>query len=233
MVGLGMSLDALTDIMSKSTDSSPARPTTNSTCSREHSILILRQLNIKARQKTAVGSFLCLSLAMVAIALTRASNLHSKSTGPVALDFIYQSLLLLLEATVAVLMAFLTAYRTFFVAQTERKRRQERMKRPAYSFKRFAFRKTTHDEEARLPEIPRATMTGIRSFLQRTNRTVGESTTILPHKNEEVRSEFSVPTSFITKPSFLKDQAISVASSSNRQSRLSEPRTVDHVVETL
>ncbi|PVI03951.1 hypothetical protein DM02DRAFT_611901 [Periconia macrospinosa] len=160
MTGLVTALDCLTDLMIVSIP-----------------ILVLRQSTMKLRQKAAIGSFLCLSIIMIALAITRAS----KMAGVVATDIPYEMFFQYLEAAVALLTASLTAFRTFFVTQRERTRYQDRMKKPSFSFRNIGLRKKTYDisrdEEANgLPEVPGATMTGVRSFIRRNNRTEGNDT---------------------------------------------------------
>jgi hypothetical protein len=58
-----------------------------------------------------------------------------------------------------------------FVLQKEMKKLDERMKRPSYSWRNWGQRKKSNNAEERLPEVPRATMTGICSFVWGNNRT--------------------------------------------------------------
>jgi hypothetical protein len=166
---------------------------------------------MKFRQKAAIGSFLCLSIIMIALAITRAS----KMAGVVATDIPYEMFFQYLEAAVALLTASLTAFRTFFVTQRERNRYNDRMKKPSFSFKNMGFRKKTYDisrdEEAHgMPEFPGATMTGMRTFIRRNNRTEGkdtmmdsfspQSTLISESEKECQRLDDNAPKDFMTKP---------------------------------
>jgi hypothetical protein len=63
---------------------------------------------MRLRQKVAVGSFLFLSLVMIAMALVRVS----KMPGVVAIDTPYEIFWQYMEASIAILMASLTAFRT-------------------------------------------------------------------------------------------------------------------------
>lgn len=178
-------------------------------------ILVLRQAKMKTRQKAAVGSFLCLSLVMIALAIARASKMR----GIIATDIPYELFLQYLEAAVAILMGSLTAYRTFFVTQRERTKYQERMKKPSYSFKHFPFRRRAHDEVTRdeeggLPEVPGATMTGMRTFIRRNNRTATQGTmdSHSPQTNLGSESEMDDPQldqcvsgACVTEPGFVDD----------------------------
>ena len=101
--------------------------------------------------------------------------------GVVATDIPYEMFFQYLEAAVALLTASLTAFRTFFVTQRERTRYQDRMKKPLFSFRNLGLGKKPYDisrdEEAHdLPEVPGATMTGMRSFIRRNDRTESNDT---------------------------------------------------------
>jgi hypothetical protein len=158
-------------------------------------ILVLRQSKMKLRQKVAVGCFLCLSLVMIAMALVRVT----KMPGFTAIDTPYEIFWQYMKASIAILMASLTAYRTMFVLQKEKRMHQERMKRPSYSWRRWAYRKRSNDEEMDLPEVPRATLTGMRTFINGNNRTtVNKSTLLLGEESTEI-SHVSSEGSFITK----------------------------------
>ncbi|PVI05780.1 hypothetical protein DM02DRAFT_684190 [Periconia macrospinosa] len=80
-------------------------------------ILVLRQSKMKLRQKAAIGSFFCLSLVMIATALIRVS----KMPGPSAIDTPYEIFWQYMEASIAILMASLTAYRSMFLLKKEKK----------------------------------------------------------------------------------------------------------------
>lgn len=158
-------------------------------------ILVLRQSKMRLRQKMAIGSFLCLSLVMIAMALIRVS----KMPGPNAIDTPYEIFWQYMEASVAILMASLTAYRTMFVLQKEKKLHEERMKRPSYSWKNWGHREMARDEEEKLPEVPGATLTGIRAFIRENNRS-GSEESIMRSQQESIELSLgSSKGSFSTK----------------------------------
>jgi hypothetical protein len=148
------------------------------------------------QQKAAVGVFMCLSLIMAILALCRVSKMH----GHVAIDIPYELFWQYLEAAVAILMASLTAYRVFFVRHKERQRYKERMQRPSYSFRYFGRKKgsAATGTESELPQIPRPTLTGLRTFIRRNNVTNVDSHLILQEPiTDTYRHDES---SFITTP---------------------------------
>lgn len=158
--------------------------------------MVLRQSQMRLRQKVAVGSFLCLSLVMIAMALVRVS----KMPGVTAIDTPYEIFWQYMEASVAILMASLTAFRTMFVLQKEKKMREERMKRPSYSWRNWGHRKKSNDVEEGLPEVPRATITGIRNFIRGYNKTATNKSKDLSDAGSSQVSQVS-ELGFITKAS--------------------------------
>lgn len=108
---------------------------------------------------------------MAIIAIVRVSKMH----GHVAIDIPYEMFWQHLEAAVAILMASLTAYRTFFIRYRERQRHDERLRKgPSYTFRtwrRKVMKKEILQEDGALPQIPRPTMTGLFTFIRHNNRT--------------------------------------------------------------
>ncbi|KAF2837383.1 hypothetical protein M501DRAFT_1059372 [Patellaria atrata CBS 101060] len=199
-------------------------------------IIVLHRSQIRTAQKAAVGVFLSLSLVMVVLAIARVSKMH----GHKAIDIPYEMFWQYLESAVAILMASLTAYRTFFVLYRERQRYEERVKRPSYSFNYFRRRRQDEDTEMNLPEIPRATMTGVWTFIRRNNRTNYEGSLAAQGLVSETKTQISEPDSCITKDSYMtkessttKDSFISTAKDSfttkdsfiTRPNDLSRPST--------
>jgi hypothetical protein len=162
-------------------------------------IIVLHKANMRTQQKAAVGIFLCLSLVMVVLATCRVSKMHGK----VAIDIPYELFWQYLESAVAILMASLTAYRTFFVRYRERQRYQERMKKPSYSFRYFGRKRETavDDSMKELPKIPRPTLTGLRTFIRGNNHSGMQSgVTSQDEFSYTNTTNASDKDSFITKP---------------------------------
>jgi hypothetical protein len=166
LTGLVTALDAITDLMSTCIRSKVPSKMLNYAKVVSIPILVLRQSKMKLRQKATIGSFLCLSLVMISTAIVRVS----KMPGPNAIDTPYEIFWQYMEASIAILMASLTAYRTMFVLTKEKKLHQERLKRPSYSWRNWGRQKKPRDEEEDLPDIPRATLTGMRTFIKENNR---------------------------------------------------------------
>ncbi|KAK4183912.1 hypothetical protein QBC35DRAFT_541740 [Podospora australis] len=166
LTGFITGLDALTDIMIVSIP-----------------IIILRRSTMKLVQKCALGSFLCLSLVMVCIAVIRASKINGASGVDVPWEFFWQYM----EACVAVLMGSLTVFRSVLVAQRNKssagdgERKAGGVRRPIMSYlyrrrQRSSGQRVSGDEDLEsqrgygLPQIPGGTVTGLRTYIRRHNR---------------------------------------------------------------
>ncbi|KAK4639816.1 hypothetical protein QC761_701590 [Podospora bellae-mahoneyi] len=169
LTGVVTGLDATTDLMIVSIP-----------------IIILYQAKIRTRQKVALGMFLCLSLVMVCIAITRASKIKGAQGIDIPWEFFWQ----FMEATIAVLMGSLTVFRTLLAFQTNKNSEERKgaagpspKSRALFSFhermRRWREKRAQHSDEeslSDLPQIPSATMSGMRTFIRRNNRDEGLET---------------------------------------------------------
>ncbi|MCJ1252195.1 hypothetical protein MMC30_009442, partial [Trapelia coarctata] len=130
--------------------------------------LILRKIRIKPSQKFGIGAFLCLSVAMILAATTRAAGYRLNGV----LDLTWEIFWQYTEAGIAVIMGSLTAFRTLFVQGTLKVSHE---KKPSYSIRQRLLRKINKSgfedgEQGHLPAIPSATLTGLRTFIHGNNR---------------------------------------------------------------
>ena len=131
-------------------------------------IRLLWSVRIKAHQKFILGIFLSLNLFMAITASIRVSGLSFRGTFDEVWLYLWQEI----EACVAVAMISLTAFRSVFVASESSRARKESAKKPWYSSTVAAIKRNkarqASDEEAiqELPQIPSATLTGMRTFIQ-------------------------------------------------------------------
>jgi hypothetical protein len=125
---------------------------------------------------------------MAVVAITRASKIH----GPHGIDISWEIFWMYMESAVAVIMGSLTAFRTLFISSTSNQRRRNGGREEndkgwlTNTFLRMRYRKNSGGsgkkggygdlEQQGLPQIPGATMTGLRTFIRRNNRTVGLTT---------------------------------------------------------
>lgn len=178
LTGLVTSLDAITDLMIVSIP-----------------IIILYQARIQTRQKIALGAFLCLSLVMVCLAITRASKIKGSLGVDIGWEFFWQ----FMEASVAVLMGSLTVFRTLLTFQVNKSSEERKgaglspKSRALFSFhqrmQRLRKKRQQADEESLegLPQIPSATLAGMHTFIRRNNRDPGLDT--LPMSQNDTLAE--------------------------------------------
>ena len=114
---------------------------------------------------------------MAIIALIRVSRIHSVAGIDVVWEFFWQTI----EGCVAVLMASITAFRTVFASHGTRDSDEKRWV-PAYTWiqraKERKWRNKSSEDEDQLPSIPRALMTGMRTFIRNHDRTAGGTTAL-------------------------------------------------------
>ena len=150
-------------------------------------------------RKVGLGAFLCLSVAMVLIALVRIGGYCIQGK----IDITWQLFWQYIEACIAVIMGSATAFRTFFVSENSRKTPE---KKPSYSVRLRLLRKNNptgensdwEDANGRhLPTVPSATLSGLRTFIHRHGRTrVGMTSRRsdwepLPHEKDDMQISLS------------------------------------------
>lgn len=137
---------------------------------------ILWRIQINLRQKLILGATLSLSIFMIILAIIRISKIRAdKETADIIWVIFWQQI----EASTAVIMISLSAFRTFFVARESRLRHDRNRHRQWYmdrknqiasALRRKKFRSASgsgcgSEELNHLVAIPRATMTGMRTFI--------------------------------------------------------------------
>lgn len=138
-------------------------------------IIILRKTQMKTSQKVSLGVFLCLSCVMAVAALTRAAGYRVHGV----IDFTWEIFWQWMECGIAVIMGSAAAFRTLFVQDQIK----EKNKGPSYSMRqrlmqrwKRSYELSLEDGEQNLPQIPSATLSGLRTFLRRNNRSAGATT---------------------------------------------------------
>lgn len=144
---------------------------------------LLWRIQINLRQKLILGTTLCLSIFMIIIAIVRISNIRMNSgnffpslqgadfPSLQGADIVWVIFWQQVEACTAVIMVSLSAFRSFFVAHESRLREDRNRNRHWYMSKKkaLAWRRrmlqSESEEMDQLPQIPRATMTGMRTFI--------------------------------------------------------------------
>ena len=115
---------------------------------------------------------------MAIIALIRESRIRSAG----GIDMVWSFFWRTMEGCVAVLMASITAFRTVFASHGTRDSGEKRWT-PASTWlqraKERQGRNKSSEDEDQLSSIPRALMTGLRTFIRKHDRTAGGTTTAL------------------------------------------------------
>lgn len=129
-------------------------------------VLLLWKVKIKLGQKILLGTFLCLSVITIIIAIVRISIMR---VDPNRLDWQWLSFWLIMEADAAVISVSITTFRSMLGVRASKAR--EKQDRSWYSHRlRFRSRKAKNREKEssmdQLPSIPGATLTGIRTFIR-------------------------------------------------------------------
>ena len=135
-------------------------------------VWLLWRVRIKPSQKLGLGAFLCLSIGMILMAITRLCGLHYRGSFDNIWNFLWQQI----EACIAVTMLSLTAFRSIFV---EAKPGSDKVSPWLPSTARLlARRKKSHISDRHLDNltIPSATLTGLsQAFRQKEGQSFDES----------------------------------------------------------
>lgn len=129
-------------------------------------IALLWKVRINLRQKLGLALVLCLSIVMVIIAIVRIAGIR---LGGGNVDIVWLAFWMQQECSVAVIMVSCSAFRSFFVASTANSPAPEHS--PNSWKRKLLQRRPSPDrddlESANgLPQIPRPTLTGMRSAIR-------------------------------------------------------------------
>lgn len=132
-------------------------------------LALLWKVQIKTRQKFSVGLILCLSIVMIIIAAVRIGGIKG---GHGEVDIVWLAFWQQQECSIALTMVCVTAFRSLLVARTRKKCPKEKHHySPVYWRQRLMRHRVSgeiNDEEmdGGLPQIPRATLTGMTSMIR-------------------------------------------------------------------
>ena len=129
---------------------------------------------------------------MIIVGLIRSTTFPKAG---VVQDIPYEVFLIQLEASIAVFMASVSAFRSLFAPQGSRAaRRKPNIK---WSFRGRRLPRSDSDLETNgLPAIPGATMTGLRSFIRNSSKP-----TVMNSESDEISDDFLLTE--VTKPEML------------------------------
>ena len=146
-------------------------------------VWILWSVKIKPGQKFVIGIFLSLNLFMAIMAAIRVSGLNFRGT----LDEVWLFLWFQIEASVAITMISLTAFRSVFVGSASSRIRREAIKKPWYSstiLRNRSRRRLDDEANQELPQIPSATLSGMWTIIR------GGRKTTATHETATYKSRF-------------------------------------------
>lgn len=139
---------------------------------------------------------------MIVIAIIRISKIRVRIHH---VDIVWMIFWQQMEASMAVIMVSLSAFRSFFVARESRIRQNRhrhwymsRKNQMAAAWRRKMFRSKS-EETNQLPEIPRATMTGMSTFIreegienghEQGDGAVAVAVAVAEHEDDVGREEF-------------------------------------------
>ena len=131
-------------------------------------VVLLWKVRINLRQKIGLGISLCLSFMMVIIAIIRIAGIRLENG---TVDIVWLASLEQQECSIAVIMVSVSAFRSLFVANTTTNPSPKPYKSPPHWRKRFLQKEGVSTEDswetgAQLPEIPSATLTGMRTIIE-------------------------------------------------------------------
>ncbi|MCJ1466527.1 hypothetical protein MMC07_005147 [Pseudocyphellaria aurata] len=132
-------------------------------------VQLLWNVHIQRRQKLILGASLCLSIVMIFTAIVRISAIRIGKHG---VDYVWTAFWQIIESCLAVTVVCLSAFRSVFV-RTQAQAKQQRNKQwyvlkkhPQNTRKRKNWMDIETEEIRALPEIPRPTMTGLKTFIR-------------------------------------------------------------------
>jgi hypothetical protein len=125
---------------------------------------VLWKASMSIKQRLGLSVFLTMNVWLIVIALVRVISFKQ---GGITWYLFFQ----FLEPNVAILASCFTAFRSIFVSNGSKARREQ--DRPSNSLQQRLFRNTPLDHQPLddLPTIPGATLTGMRTAIWNNNRT--------------------------------------------------------------
>ena len=132
---------------------------------------ILWQVRMKTSQKLGIGAFLYLSVAVVIVACIRFSGIHARGSSILTWEYFW----LEIEACVAVCMVSLTGFRSVFASDAASVNRGKATPWYSSTVTRLRRRKKAEDHDLeKLPAIPPATLSGMRTFIRGSELDLGK-----------------------------------------------------------
>jgi len=201
-------------------------------------VQLIWKVQIKWTQKAVLALSLCLTVIMIMITIIRISGI--KSNGQI--DQVWESYWLILSAEIGIILTAVTAFRAFFVSRHKRnvnraiespgdrthwyyqnKHLLKRLLKPSLwrfkegaqtSSERYEADEDGHFPMKNLPDIPRAHMTGVRTFIDGRGRGTDTSNIMRSQAIQEHDD---------TWPLYTQDQKSGIQVSHDISSQITEP----------
>ncbi|KAI9676948.1 MAG: hypothetical protein M1817_006787 [Caeruleum heppii] len=151
-------------------------------------VRLIWQIRIPWTQKVALGFSLCLTVVLIAVTLARASGLRNHDV----IDVVWETYWQFLSAEVGLILTAMTAFRSLFVVNRKDwtwYSKSKKFLKGAVSPRSWRSKNTSEssgeawpsrDEGLRdLPDIPAATMTGLRSFIDGRGKSTFDASRVL------------------------------------------------------
>ena len=131
-------------------------------------VALLWKVRINVRQKIGLGVFLCLSLVMAVVSIIRIAGI--KLAGG-TVDIVWLVFWQQQECSIAVAMVSVSAFRSLFVANASNNVSPKHPKLSSYWRRRLLQKRSNFDRDngssgKELPQIPSATLTGMRTMIR-------------------------------------------------------------------
>lgn len=135
-------------------------------------IILLRSSRLQFSTKLSIGFFLCLSIFMALCSIIRAAGyMRARTHVP---EIIWRTFWQQAEGCIAAMMASITVFRALFMAGSRQSEEGDEPARPKVSWLRSPKRndegsKGQDHGHIKLPSIPVATLSGLRSFIRKSS----------------------------------------------------------------
>ena len=135
-------------------------------------VVLLREIRVDARQKFTLGLSLCLSILMVVVTIVRVAG-SKIDRGEV--DILWLAFWEQQEASIAVMVISLSAFRALFVAKSMNNPPRRPLRQSINDWRQRVERRrlgpTTNEQETQdigmLPQVPGPTLSGMSSVIRR------------------------------------------------------------------
>ena len=187
---------------------------------------LIWSVKVKPIQKLTLTCSLCLTVFVITITIIRASGLEWQGK----LDVLWNVYFQIVAAEVGLILVSMTAFRALFVSRAARKQHSPRLHPSLWTKSKYALKKllnpiqwtlkhsgnisgsqkygsTKEDFDGKLPNIPGATITGVRTFIDHEGDTTESRTDLSPHQTQAEANQDDWPLSRHTSISQIHEES--------------------------